>query len=520
MDSGGSRVLPMMTSDAGCPVAMGCGPTEPVCARPLHYAPEEVDGTPVCLMHSNDPAKQTGPLFNEFWREFEAILTTAAEGPANFHSFVFPKLDLSGKNIQAVCRFTEAIFKQDADFNRVTFEQGANFTEATFTQYANFRRTTFTRDANFREATFTQNANFREVTFTMDANFIAATFTQNAHFGKATFMKRADFTEATFTKRAYFSAATFAGTQGADFGVATFAQAASFIETKFFGTAVWAGSQFLENVEFRSTKFLQKVAGAPSAVFALAHFEKPGRVTFDDVDLGRALFHNCDVGEVRFTSSARWRGEGGNREFQIFEETIPLNYAKKLDSNSERDYRAIAQIYQQLKKNYDTRLDYWTANQFHFGEMEMKRRALPTQGRLLGLRRRMHPWLSPVALYRWASDYGNSYWRPMIWLLGFLLLFALLFPMPRAGLERSETRTRETYTSVWRAGSSAQQSIRREIGLVGRSLLMAVDTATFQKGAEYAPAYPLGRVLAIAETLLTSSLFALFLLALRRQFRR
>jgi hypothetical protein len=35
-----------------------------------------------------------------------------------------------------------------------------------------------------------------------------------------------------------------------------------------------------------------------------------------------------------------------------------------------------------------------------------------------------------------------------------------------------------------------------------------------------AQGYPLGRVLAIVETLLTSSLFALFLLAIRRQFRR
>ena len=51
-------------------------------------------------------------------------------------------------------------------------------------------------------------------------------------------------------------------------------------------------------------------------------------------------------------------------------------------------------------------------------------------------------------------------------------------------------------------------------------MLVAVDTATFQRNPEYAPSYPWGRVLAIAETLLTSTLFGLFPLAIRRQFRR
>ena len=36
-------------------------------------------------------------------------------------------------------------------------------------------------------------------------------------------------------------------------------------------------------------------------------------------------------------------------------------------------------------------------------------------------------------------------------------------------------------------------SLRGEACLIGRSLLTAVDTATFQKSAVYAPAYPQGR---------------------------
>ena len=33
------------------------------------------------------------------------------------------------------------------------------------------------------------------------------------------------------------------------------------------------------------------------------------------------------------------------------------------------NYSLIAELYRQLKKNYDDRRDYWTAGDFHYGEM-------------------------------------------------------------------------------------------------------------------------------------------------------
>jgi len=54
----------------------------------------------------------------------------------------------------------------------------------------------------------------------------------------------------------------------------------------------------------------------------------------------------------------------------------------------------------------------------------------------------------------------------------------------------------------------------------GHSLMTALSVAGFQKELKYEPSYPWGRVLALLELLLTSTLIALFLLAVRRQFRR
>jgi hypothetical protein len=77
-----------------------------------------------------------------------------------------------------------------------------------------------------------------------------------------------------------------------------------------------------------------------------------------------------------------------------------------------------------------------------------------------------------------------------------------------------------TYSSEWDKNNSWMNNFWTEAKLIGKSGITAIDTATFQRTPEYTPVFPWGRVVAIFETLLTSSLFALFLLAIRRQFRR
>ena len=359
--------------EAGCPIVMGYGYTSFRCGRRLHVAPDGVDEKPVCLMHSKDLRKRSGPLFDTFWQEFERILEYAQEGEAHFERFVFPQLNCTWRAFQAFCLFSEANFTQEVDFRFATFTKEANFFKATFAKDANFLHATFTWLASFREATFTGNANFCRAFFIEDATFMFATFKENAVFRGTTFTKNSDFNKATFKQDAYFSNATFEG--DAYFSRAIFAQTTNFVDTIFHGTADWQGCLFINHAEFRHTKFDPSVEGQPSAVFALASFSKPGEIVFDDVDLQRVLFHNCDVSQVWFTSSVRWANREGDRGLSIFEETITLKQelAVGLRRDGHRDYRAVAQIYQQLKKNYDSRLDYWTANEFHYGKMEMKR---------------------------------------------------------------------------------------------------------------------------------------------------
>ena len=190
-----------------------------------------------------------------------------------------------------------------------------------------------------------------------------------------------------------------------------------------------------------------------------------------------------------------------------------------------------AQLYQQLKKNYDDHLDYWTADHFHFGEMEMQRLAVPRTGPLL----KPSPVLSTgnlMQLVAWYRHRGSKSTRqrirvrPAIWLLCMLASPSRsLFPLAAACKKGTANPASPppppvTYRSAWPSQSPAHDKLWAEVKLLGKSALTSVDTATFQRSSEYVPAYPYGRAFAIVETLLTSTLFALFLLAIRRQFRR
>jgi hypothetical protein len=345
------------------------------------------------------------------------------------------------------------------------------------------------------------------------------------HKALATFTRRADFSGATFTQDVFLSGVTFL--QNASFWSATFTQYADFEKTKFYGTADWRGSQFLNEVEFRHTRFEPKESNTPSAVFSLVKFAKPSEIVFEDVDLSRALFHNCDVSAVSFTHSAQWAKRKGNSGLMVFEEEILLKpeFAHLQEGYGPIDHGAVEQIYHQLQKNYDSRLDYRKANNFHYGEMEMKRLAVPVSRWPQWPRRWQHRKWNFIALYQWASDYGNSYRKPLWWLLRIVLGTALLFPI--TGLEWKQSNagnaasdTIVTYGGVWNQQDTWTNNLWTEGKLVGKSGITAIDTAIFQRNPEYSPVYPWGRVLGILETLLTSSLFALFLLAIRRQFRR
>jgi len=325
--------------------------------------------------------------------------------------------------------------------------------------------------------------------------------------------------------------------RAADFRRATFSGEAHFEAAKFLKRVNFSQATFSARVLFRETKFREDDKHLPGPTFSLAHFEKPELVLFYQTYLGQALFQNCDVSKFQF-SSVRWRERRANKKRMVFEQGIDTEDAATVlrtpdqDPNN-RNYDLIAELYQQLKKNYDDKRDYWTAGDFHYGEMEMKRLSCPRRHPAL---RWLHRNLGLVAWYKYASEYGEGYGRPVQWLAGLLFLFMLLYPIlglhpaTKVGgargsvqdfLSRDASAAELSYHNYIHYGSL--QPGGEKLGfpaLLGHSLMTSVGVAALQRDLAYEPAYPWGRALSWLELLLTSTLIALFLLAVRRQFRR
>jgi len=427
-----------------------------------------------------------------FQREFERILDEAGTGVADFTLFVFPSADYERREFKARCVFYNVAFAQPAVFFEARFEQDAEFTGAAFKHNAIFGKAWFMGNVTFLVARFDQEADFSQTTFSRDAEFSGATFAQHA-----------EFIAAAFKLVAYFIGAKFLGTAG-----------------------------------FRGTEFREDEGLLPGPVFCLAEFSRPETIVFYKTYLGQALFHNCDVSKLNF-SAVYWRERRKNGKRMVFEEVVtPVSYGettralrpKKGDPN-ERDYGLIAELYQQLKKNYDERKDYWTAGDFHYGEMEMKR--MHSRGKSRSARW-FHRNLGLVAWYKYASQYGESYARPFVVLMIVLGIFTLLFPW--AGLERNESTPHSPASAQAPPAAAASELSYRHFhdfvraypgrkwtgpaAFFGNSLMTVLSVAGFQKELKYEPSYPWGRALALLELLLTSTLIALFLLAVRRQFKR
>lgn len=535
-DSDESPVLesPLTPDELGCPVPMHSNRR---CGRPPYRAVYPGDRENVCLMHTHDPGKDQ----KEFQSEFERTLELAGDGVADFSYFLFPAAAYGQREFRAECLFSWATFWGDTLFYKARFARSASFAGCKFNDAAAFWKTAFHGDALFRGAQFTAGVEFTEAAFEGDAYFSRAKFASSGRFWKAHFLGKALFGGCEFEDVADFGGASFAGEARftnasfrhlANFSTAEFGDTALFMEATFDGDAsFWLTefarladfhhARFAGAAEFRETRISDGASTDPAPVFVLAYCEKPERIVFYKTYLGRALFHNCDVSRFHF-SNVKWREDPTTHKNTVYEQVVNVQEQSAAalrvgdEWRDERNFTLVAELYQQLKKNYDDRRDYWTAGDFHYGEMEMKRLHSPTRKRWV---RWLHRNLGLVALYRHTSEYGESYSRPAAWLAFLLVLFSVLYPL--FGLRQARGTFELSYAQYIRYGKG--DPTREWLGPathLGNSMVTTLSVAALQRDLTYEPIYPWGRLLALFELLLTSTLIALFLLAIRRQFRR
>jgi hypothetical protein len=408
---------------------------------------------------------------------------------------------------------------------------------------------------------------FMRSEFRAESLFTSASFEGAATFMSARFEQKADFSHTRFKGEARFGGARF--NRNAIFLGARFDQSVEFRGARFARLAKFHDAEFQEALEFHETRFRHDLADSPGLDFSSVDLKSPEKVKFYRTDLGQALIFQTDVSRVNF-ALVEWRDRGRVRNYRIrravlrvrlalefwakasfsgirnelmrakrprrasrlclFEEDVSFLGEYHLDLFTGpygQNYGLIAEIYRQLKRNYDSKGDYWTAGHWHYGEMEMKRRNsrwpwLP----LRQLSRRV----SLVALYKYASDYGESYVMPLLWLVFFVSAFAFVYPIPGLEFNSPTSGTPDwlgylDWSTFFRAHATEQPqwlwwNLSSFWSMILHSLMTSLSVAGFQRELRYAPSYPWGRMLALLELLLTTTLGGLFLLAIRRQFKR
>lgn len=171
--------------------------------------------------------------------------------------------------------------------------------------------------------------------------------------------------------------------------------------------------------------------------------------------------------------------------------------------------------------NYEQKRDYESAEDFHVGEMEMRRkkRGVGIKPKALQATRE---WVNLFGLYRISSRYGSSYNQALLVLLICFALISSLFLL--AGFRPSdENRADQSALIEYNMlpdSSHNWAGLQRLSADYLKAFILSLSIITFQKDRFYEPVSWQGQLCLYLAVLVLTVQAALVLLAIRRQFRR
>jgi len=426
------------------------------------------------------PVNFTGSIFNGEIRFVDVEFQDAAI----FDGCEFQKATrFDNTNHKGMTSFVGSAFKDDVQFNGIKFERKAlfnanfykkvNFINSSFNN-AEFHFTNFKNQVEFRNTIFRNQSLFLNSSFN-DALFYKVIFKGNIAFKGSKFFDKISFINCKFKRGVYFNNCKFY--HGLTFWLISFYKEAIFSES-LFNSALFSyiyiyDVSFFENCLFLGpTKFrymfprnregiLNFIGGHLKNRFGFEQFlnemettkrqelERIWGINFEQlkaiVNKGRismktVSFDMPDMTFVRFVN-VEWDRKGiGIGPLRLDRIVV---YDEKLIEESEghRDYERLAHIYWALRRNYEMNGRYAEAGDFFISEMEMRRLNLAPPPLIKG--RKMTAWeiirwtvlslgwwrrnlLSPIAIYRLLSLYGESYVLAFLWIIATIVLFALL----------------------------------------------------------------------------------------------
>jgi len=525
----------------------------------------------LCILHSPDPNKDLEPFRKMIQGRQMAV-------KSDFRGAVFPE-DAEFSGTFEYADFSEATFLGRVEFHApMTFDGPPGSARTKFRGLTSFRGATFRRTVQFSSVLFADGADFSGAKWEREATFSQVEFLQGADFSRTRFMGDVRFYQSQFRFGGFLgTAANFQGARFAGrvhFSTDWVAGRWDFREAWFESLLILHRNFWLAPVPARVGKKPQsaerrkelvpkanegseraQASDAPEAgveppsgigqlmsnvppeiYFEGVLLDRPEQVRFEYMDLRRTTFSETNVRRIEFRN-VRWprtvwfarlrrkgnvhrRSKDGSdvllfggdgvwqRAVEFFGHVTTADQWKieadlalfaSPEKQIEKDRReAFRRVCRDLKANLEGQRDYADAGDFYYAEMELRRRQVEPVRRFL------------YWIYWLACGYGEKPLRALVLLLCIWLGVAVGF-----------TRTWFTVAEnvAWRTAEyQTKQSFRpafsEALGHAARSLALQ------QRGSYLAAYTPGAHHVTLVANLFGPVQFGLFLLAMRRRFRR
>jgi uncharacterized protein YjbI with pentapeptide repeats len=358
-----------------------------------------------------------------------------------------------------ITSFFNVTFSGLTDFNKAKFFRSVSFggniefgKGVEFRNALSLKRTT----VGFVNATFKSIVDFSNAEFRGNLGFIETDLEKDVEFAHTKLSGGLSLWNSRFKGKTSFFGAKFTNTEISDtyfegdtcFHSTEFKKSNKFIRGGFYknvkltntqisGYLIFFETQFLKATDLRGIITEQKRTKRGCIILKYCRFHNPALVLIGGegkpldeeqhypTNLTRWSFRGTNIEAVQFIPPC-WDSDLKGRK-KVFDELLAgvgerEKVMKEYNALSRDDifgvsYEEAASVYRRLRLNYENKLDYHTAGDFHVGEMECRRR---------GASRGILDWLF-IRAYRIISGYGESVGRPLWWLLVFFALFTGLF---------------------------------------------------------------------------------------------
>lgn len=455
------------------------------------------DGRPYCRFHlplRDCSGTRTEKLCwddserNRFYRDVNIFISAEKEAKrlVNFTGVSFPgKAFFEGQRFQETV-WCDATFDDTVSFLGTFFKGEAHFKDATFGGSAYFDQVEFSDDANFRSASFLATVSFRDAKFLMDAHFNDSLLTQRSDFTNAEFASHAIFTGSRFHDRVDFVEVLFS--KVTIFDDALFRDMVRFDNTQFMSVTAFTNTVFLSDVSFNwlDSKRHSETTPSNENTGDFRYLDFSGGSVAGVVDFSNRKFQNTtDFRERLFEAPPKFHNAGFHQETK-WRGAVFLGTEQE---DAEQDYRTLRLAMDATKNRPQEGI---------FFALEQK-----------AMRHQAKWWeLKAIAshLYDLSCGYGQSASRPLAWLAGVTLVFGLFY-LAASGVRWVDWAFASDLTSF------TLRHVVKPFTVWGREIDELI--APFHGGLSIWV-----KLLATLQSLISLGLFALFLLALRWQFRR